>query len=434
MATRLLKGEGRRLGVFLVTGTVMYCPVVVASVLQLSPDFGVTAFLTLAARAFMRERYIRAMFWGALAALSKESGALLFAVELGVYVLVFGLRAPNLLPRKWQAFRRRSALVVVPLVGVLAVFAVIAPQDENAMWATRLDLQSVVRQFLSVSFMDNVLPASLATIFVLNCMWVPTAVLVLCVGYWVVRRWLLALPTRTSRDPAFEFAVVSFLLSAYLLTRFRTFTNVRYYLPVFPLVLLLSARALWSIGLPRLVRLLGQGGILLALGWSNFRSFDPVSADLFGTLRFGEHRLFHITSLTGECCGLGRDQMVYNLEFAEMEWLSRQIYPFVFRARNDGYETAAHPEADWRFFDSIDAKTLRRGSPRPGSFVLPRTHSWAVGAVPVKPEKILYIAFPNMPNQNELSRYQNWYAIRDVKRRFSHHGYSIDVLELRLKH
>ncbi len=431
MVRRLLKGRGGHFEQLLVVGSVMYCPVVVSSILQLTPDFGVLVFLTLAARAFIRERLIFAIGWGMLAAFSKESGSLLFAVELLVYVAVYGMRAPNLALRKVRAIYQRSLLVLVPLAGLCALAAYVLANGSKVLWA-QVDIQGVIRQFATISFMDNYLPASLATIFVLNCMWIPALVLLVHFGFWFVRKMLLALPGKAPREPALEFIVTVFVLELMLLTRFRTFTNVRYYLPVFPWILLLSARSLLSLGLPRALRFLGNGVVLLAIVWSNFRSFDPVSAEIFGTMRFGEHRLFRITSLTKECCGLGRDQLVYNLEFAELDQLLRQVTPFVLGDRT--HAVAVHPESDWKLFDSVDPKTLRRTTPRPGTFKLPYTHTWAVSAAAVKPEKIYYIAMPNMPDSAELIRYAGMYDFQWRCRRFNHDGYGIDVHEMTLRH
>lgn len=430
IASSWLKGKSSRIEQLLVVGSVMYCPAVVSSIVQLTPDFGVLVFLTLAARSLIRERIIRAIGWGILAGLSKESGALLFAVELLVYVVVYGLRAPNLPQRKLQAIYRRSLLVLIPLAGLTAAVLYVTSKGSEVLWS-KVNIAVVVRQFMTVSFMDNLLPASLATIFVLNCMWIPALVLLAYAGVWLVRRVLLALPGGATREPAFEFILVVFIVELLLLTRFRTFTNVRYYLPVFPWILLLAARALLAFGLPRAMRVLGLGIIVLSVGLSNFRSFDPVSARVFGTMRFGEHRLFRITSLTKECCGLGRDQLVYNLEFAELDRLLSRALSWVLA---DGtHLLALHPEADWKLFDSVDRQKRRRTTPSNGTFKVPYVTAYTVALASVKPSKIYYLSMPNMPNEEELVRYFGRYELDWCRRRFSHDGYSVDVHELSLK-
>ncbi|HEY5960913.1 MAG TPA: hypothetical protein VIV60_30365, partial [Polyangiaceae bacterium] len=368
---------------------------------------------------------------GALAALSKESGALLFVLHFAAYIVIFAARAPNSIQRKRVALTRYALALGAPLALLAGLGLVYASKHDVSLWSS-VDPMTLVRQFSTISFLDNVLLASLATIFVLNCMWLPTLVLAAAFTYWAVRRFILALSTPVSRDPAFELVVAVFVIDVLLLTRFRTFTNVRYYMPAFPAILLLAARALLALQLPRWMRRFGQTMVFLALGFSNLRSFDPVSDRVFGTMRFGDHRLFRITSLTGECCGLGRDQLVYNLEFAEIEWLLRQVFPFVL-AHADEYAIAAHPEADWRFFDSIDPASLRRATPTKQSTRVPNTHSWAVAAAPVKPRKIYYIALPNMADCNEFTKLGTWYKFQWRAQEFEHNGYRIDLHELTLK-
>lgn len=421
--------SGLRLETLLVVASTMYCPVVVASIVQLSPDFGVLVFLTLATRALLREQFLKASLWGILAGFSKESGVLLYAVELGVYVATFTLRAPVPQHEKLRTLVRRIPLLLSASVAPVVIKLLVAPRMNQSLSAG--DPSILIRQFLSVSFLDNLLPASLATILVLNCMWIPTLVLVVGVGIWFSRRFLLRLPRKTKRDPAFEFLAVLFALELLLLTRFRTFTNVRYYLPLFPWIILIAARQILGSTRPRLLRLLTQAAMLLGFGWANFRSFDPVSARIFGTIPFGEHRLYHVTSLTGECCGLGRDQLVYNLEFARLDRILRDVTPFVLSSAE--HAIAVHPEADWFMFHSIHPRTKQRATPARSSYRLPYVYSWTIGAAPVKPAKIYYIALPNMPNSDELSRYAAWYSLHGSPRRFTDGGYSIDVHELVLK-
>jgi hypothetical protein len=431
MASRLLRGEHRALDLVLVTAAVVCNPVITASVLQLTPDFGVLVFLTLATRALMRMHWITALGWGVLAGLSKESGALLFVMHLAAYLVVFAARAPHSLRSKWRALIRYGLMLGVPALLLVSAGLIRLVRSGTSLWAN-VELMGIVRQFATVSFLDNLLPASLATIFVLNCMWLPSLVVMVAAAVWGIRRLVLALPVRVSRDPAFELAVAAFVIDAFFLTRFRTFTNVRYYLPVLPWIVLLAARALLALGLCRAMRRLAQATMLLFTVASNFRSFDPFSEAVFGSMRFGEHRLFRITSITGECCGLGRDQLVYNLEFAEIEWLLRQVYPFVL-AHADDHAIATHPEADWKFFDSIDPTTLRRATPRPGSFRVPNTHSWAIATAPVKPRKAYYIDLPNMANCAEITRLSAYYHFDWRVEEFEHDGYRIDVHELTLK-
>ncbi|MGE5786069.1 MAG: hypothetical protein ACM3ZE_15840, partial [Myxococcales bacterium] len=404
---RLVDRSMPRLETLLVVASAMYCPVIVASIVQLSPDFGVLVFLTLATRALLRERFTEASLWGMLAGFSKESGVLLYAVELAVFLIAFSLRAPGCTHEKLRAAMRRIPLLTSALVAPFIIKLFIAPRMNQSLSAG--DPSGLIRQFLSVSFLDNLFPASLATILVLNFMWIPAAVVVSGCGIWCIRRFALRLPRNKPRDPTVEFLAVLFAAELVLLTRFRTFTNVRYYLPLFPWIVLLAARLILGSRWPRPLRLLGQSAIMVAFGWANLRSVDPVSARVFGTIPFGEHRFYHVTSLTRECCGLGRDQLVYNLEFTELDRILRELTPFVLSSTD--HAVAVHPEADWYMFHSLHPQTKQRSTPVHGSFRLPYVNSWTVGSAPLKPAKIYYVALPHMPTADELSRFAAWYSL-----------------------
>ena len=68
---------------------------------------------------------------------------------------------------------------------------------------------------------------------------------------------------------------------------------------------------------------LGTYAALLAV--SAMRTVDPVSRWLWGTFRFGSHQMLDMTSLTGECCGTGRDQLAYSLEFTRFHDLTDSV-------------------------------------------------------------------------------------------------------------
>lgn len=429
IAARLLRNEYRRLDLLLVVGSAMYCPVVVASTLQLTPDFGVLVFLTLSVWALTRERFVQASVWGILAGLSKESGVLLFVAEVLCYLWVYGLRAPKHAHEKVITTIRRVPLLITTAVAPMLIKAFEAV-EENQLLVHGGGVEGLVRQFLSISFLDNLLPASLATILVLNCMWIPASLLLLALGIGGVRKLLLASSVHVRRAPIVEFVMLLCIVELFLLTRFRTFTNVRYYLPLFPWLILMAARVMLNLNWPRGLRLSVQAITLMAFSCSSFRSFDPVSTRVFGKIPFGDHQLFHVTSLTHECCGLGRDQLVYNLEFAELDQILRDVLPWVLDSRS--HTMALHPLADWFVFRTIDPLTKRRSAPSPNSMHLPYVYFGAFAPGHRGPDKIYYIALPNMPNSEELARYGADYSIVST-RRFRHGGYYIDVVELARK-
>src|SRR5215218_5841655 len=107
----------------------------------------------------------------------------------------------------------------------------------------------------------------------------------------------------------------------WLLSRFVTFSNARYYLPIFPLVLLVAYASAVRLRIPPAARAGGAAALATLLAVSAVRTVDPVSRGLWGTWQMGERSLLSVTSLTGECCGHGRDQLAYNLEFTALATL-----------------------------------------------------------------------------------------------------------------
>src|SRR4029077_13952844 len=126
------------------------------------------------------------------------------------------------------------------------------------------------------------------------------------------------------------------------LTRYETYLNVRYLLPIAALLILSFAVGFLILCARPFVRVVVLGfAFLLVLG-SAFRTIDPVSRALWGTFPFGRHPLLALTSWNNECCGFSRDQLVYNLEYLQFD----RIETLIFRDLRPNTTTTfvAHPE------------------------------------------------------------------------------------------
>ena len=179
---------------------------------------------------------------------------------------------------------------------------------------------------------DSVL-TNLFQVFVLNFAWLPCLLLLAGVVGWIARnrrggwRW----PWRPSQgahaaDHHLPVALASLLLVLYVLTRYMPWTNIRYLLPAIPLFLWATGEALVVLSTNWRLRLvpLAVCSVLFSVGL--YRSIDPVSRAIVGTIPFGDHDLYDMTSLTGECCAVGgRDQLVYNLEFIKVVELQDEM-------------------------------------------------------------------------------------------------------------
>jgi hypothetical protein len=144
----------------------------------------------------------------------------------------------------------------------------------------------------------------------------------------------------------FGFAIIA----AMALTLVRPVSNARYVINAFPLLFLglaAGAAALLSCR----ARILWGVALLALNAVACVRTVDPVSRALFTTFPFGDRSLLRMTSRTGECCGYGRDQLVYNLQYLYIPRLISDLLKDSKPARNSVY--VCEDNADWKLFTPL---------------------------------------------------------------------------------
>jgi hypothetical protein len=297
-------------------------PTLLAAVVQPGLDLPVVpAFIWCVVFALSR-RWIALGIAGCLLVFTKETGVLLYGALLALVVLSQVMSA-----------RERARLTLghvfrwlLPSVAPLAVFGAYllyraTLPGEPVIWTGGTIGRSVVAQFL-VPSVDLYQTNYAMLILVLQFGWLLTAVIAVDALIGGVRK-LERKPPRElpgTHRSRLALVVVLLLVTGYALTRFITFGNPRYFLVPRVLLLVPAYAALLRLGVTPTVRraILATTAILSLV--SAVRTIDPVSRAAYGTFAVGEHRLLRMTSITSECCGFGRDQLVYNLEFG---WLQR---------------------------------------------------------------------------------------------------------------
>jgi hypothetical protein len=428
-------GRGRFEAIALVTALATH-PAFLAGTVFLNPDFGVVTFFLVCLWALLSERYRAAVAAGLMLVFSKETGFLLYAAAIGLWTLFFVTRGPLDPASKREILRRRIPLGI-PVIAFLAYFSgrvFSSPQGGAILWeATRTTSESLPSMFLSLRLLDAKFQAALLAIFVLNFAWVSTLIIAWGAirGVW---RWVngtasddAGTPSRTIR----LFVVALFLSTLFLLTRYDTPLNIRYFLPVFPLTLLILV-----VALRRLVSRPGlRIAILLFVSVLNVSSLyetrDPVSRRLFGTFRFGRHELLSMTSRTQECCGFGRDQLAYNLQFTGFHAATEAAFQ-VMRPSPEEIFTGEPYAMDWFPVGRLDRVTYRRTLRKEGSFEVKVMDPLELLRDPLPPERVQYLAFPNFPNTDLLLEFSRKYELVDI-RRFERNGYELPVLTMRRK-
>jgi hypothetical protein len=393
--------------------------------LNLNPDMGVLAAFLWTLALLMNGRRGWAIAAGLFLVLSKEIGLLLWLL----------LAAVDIALALWQprASRARELLAraayALPPLAYWATGVALQSKQIPANWpiAARQE-HSLLRMFLTFDLSAPHYVAYAADIFLLNFAWVMTLVIV---------AWLVRLVTRiltrqpvlipvADRRSAFILGIVAPAVY-YLVTRYPTYNNVRYLLTFFPLLVLAFGAASVSLVRRHATRW-ALFAIVAALQLASmWRSADPVSRFMYGTFPFGRHDMLNMTSIRGECCGFGRDQLVYNLQFTHFHYVQDALFTRM-RPGNDDV-LAITRAAKWFLIGSLDAQTFRRTLRKDG-VVQPKILTLidvAYGA-PL-PERLRYVAYANVENHPDLALYARAYHIRGPFV-VDEHGYRAAYFEL----
>jgi hypothetical protein len=475
--------EQHRVGRALIVGALLIHPIVLAAVVQPGLDLGLLVFSLCALAAALEGRRWTLALFGVLLIFSKEPGVLLYgaivavwmwrrvepmlspgdAVRVGIAaLLILGLLAlmghetPSALfflaAAGLAALRprppRRSALpsfeglartvlhewpLIVPVVLLLGYLLYYrlrpsALDDGTAvMWGGG---GSAIGMLFRGGLFDLSTRISLLLMFVIGFLWVPSMWMLVDLAIGTVRhvRDQPARPLPGIDRSALAFIIVVLLADVWLLSRYVTYSNTRYYLPVLPLALIAAYAALVRLRVPAFGREALLGAVTLLLAVSTVRTLDPVSRKIWGTFRFGDRSILSINSLTEECCGRARDQMAYNLEFTELSLLLDMLFARL--EPSDSTVLVLERDADWHTVGALDRVTHRRtlrstGVVRPKELTVGDTDT-------LKAARAWYI---EMPFTDDTA------AIALITRRFdlgerctvSHGPYRLSAREMRLR-
>jgi hypothetical protein len=420
--------EDQRWECVLATAALSLHPVLLASALNVNADYGVLVYLLPTLYCVARGRFVAATFWGLALSFSKEPGVV-FLAALGASWVLVALPGRRSWAERWRA--ARPALWFFAAPALLAVWMLLKPHAANTttgIWGG-LKPSDLLLMVFSLDANSAVVSNYLIGIFVLGFQWIlALGAAAALLGALARRRGLGERLATSTTSRTLAVATLTLVVSTYVLLRFPTFINVRYVLPLAPLLVLLAIAGFARIE-RRGLRLAVWTTVCALFALSSYTTFDPLAKRLFGTFPLGLHPLLAMTSRSGECCGKGRDQLVYNLEFTHFHTLQDAFYADV----KAGADTAISgpPLSDWFFFGPLDAathaRTLRTGA---GTVHPPFVDGRALRSGMAPPAKLYYLMLPNLPYADPLI--DRLYSIAGA-RRYEEHGYRLDVLELRLK-
>lgn len=396
---RLLPGESWWPDRALLVTIVAIHPVVLATLVQVNPDFGVYAFFLVALCHLAARRY----WWAALAGLflcfSKETGALVYSVALALNV-VFRLSEGEDGPLSRLArVAPPAALAATPLAayaGFLWWWG--TSRLTSAIWNPGIHSRPL-DAFRWFDFESAALRSSLAIIFLLGFMWLPTLALIsdFAVG---IRRTFLRLGDRpldgvNGRLAGYLAALAAALV--YVLTAYRTWSNPRYFVVLVPLLIVAGFLAVVHLRAAPALRRAGLAAVGVLLLASEYRSWDPVSRALFGTFSVGPADMYRVAGITHEFGGRGIDQLGYNLQFTGFHHAQNAVFTAL---RPSTASAIVFPRrVNWLVASPLDDRTFARSAALTGTFTPQYMDESELAKMPEPlPRELWYLDLANNPD------------------------------------
>lgn len=420
---------------FFLTALFAFYPLFTANVLHENPDYGVMVFFLALIYYLISDRLVPAMIAGILLLFTKEVSLALYPIAVGVHFLVKLPETKITFPRILAKIREYLIFLLPIIIFFIRTVIKVAVLHQPAFWLG-LNPKSVLTSPFS-SWVVSRLPYSyLLTVFVINFNWILTLFIFFGIMIFVCH---LSKHIKSQHQVTYLsnqiYIMLIFPLTAIFLTLYKTFTNPRYFLSIYAMMIIVfSLSIIWVIPFkkPRRLLLVVIVGIFLV---ANFRTLDPISMAVYGTFQFGKHKMLKMTGITGECCGYGRDQIVYNLEYTQIHYILNQIFTdlkpdentaIVFSDQEGPYVTAR-----------IDKTTYNRTMKSNNAIDLSKLDYklvWSFDTLELlqRPSTLFFIDFPNVYSQLSLAYYLQYYDKLSEKT-YERMGYSMKVYTLELK-
>ena len=368
-------------------------PVLLSTLLQVNIDFGVYVFFFASLAALLSERFAWTAIAGLALCFSKETGVLAYGLMLGLFALCWAVEGKGTPVERLRRIRPMW-ITTAPIVAFGAYVAWWnATHAQGALWKHAWQ-QRTVDGFNFFDLSEPIFQSYAAGIFVLGFMWVATAVIgadLLVGGIRMAKR----LPRRElhgADDRLIRYVGLLTALLIYALTSFRTWTNLRYFALVYPLLVLLAFAALLRLGAGARTRITGVVALTMLFTLAAYRSDDPISKAVYGTFSIGDRSMYRMTP-RADRSGPGRDALVYNLEFTGFHHVQNALYRQI--RPTDSTAIATSRAVNWNLWSPLDPRTLRRTLTRDSGFVPRYADEIELAANPDRPPDLWFLEFSN---------------------------------------
>jgi hypothetical protein len=267
------------------------------------------------------------------------------------------------------------------------------PAHAVPIWGAAQGTSGLLRNFHPLDLWSRQLLNQALLVTVLQFQWWPSLVAV--VGAWLaVRRrhwqWSDLAPTTGWRCLTW-----TLVISLYVITSYRTYSNLRYFTVFLPFVMLGALVALSQAGVSRRWRTavvaLWLPCLLASVRWS----FDPVTRLAMGTFSIGTEQMFRVTRISHECCGNGLDALAYNLQYTAFA----RVLDKAMMTLQPGDSTIIVKTRwlGWAWLTALDPKTSRRTLDEQHGYLTRMIEAESLLVDGSRPARVWYLWAPNVP-------------------------------------
>lgn len=398
------------------TAIVAFHPALLSSMIHFNVDIGILFYGLCYWVLLIRDRPILAGFVGIGFLFSKETAMLLLPIVAISCALSSSIEISR---HNFTSWLRRHCLAILIPYTFLVIFVLYKAivRQQSPLW-TGLGESWTVHVLSSFDSGLPMLIHFLAMIFVLNGTWVLMLLwCILTIFYCSYSRRLTLQTTPTTIWITFTLSLMAILLV-------RPYSNSRYVMFLYPIMIIGVANLLVSLGVRRIARMAIASLLFMLFSIQVKWSVDPLSRLYFGTFNFGERSMYDMTQRTKECCGKGRDQLVYNLEFLELIACAEEFLSDI--ATDPDAVVVCNTFACWKFWENDMAFSRKLDSGNKGSrspMFLPPDELLKLDPLP---SSFYFVDFPNVNNVADLNALNAWYQVISTNV-YGSNGYSINI-------
>jgi len=395
-------------------------PVFVVNTIELNLDFSLVCFYLMFLYLLLyQKKQILILLGGTAMIFTKEPGVILYLISIVLYLIIFHMRKEASLIYKIKLIAMKTHFIIPPLI-FLAYIIYKTRLGEAGYWTNAEPIVNIIHSFLSIDLFDKHFLTVATYTFIMNFNWILTF---LIASFFLVKIMSFVLNCKIlpnqekTNNSAMIFISLLFIIIFHIFSSFKTVSNPRYFLPLYPLLIIIFYYSLSWFRNKNLKTILLLGMLALFLT-SNFRTIDPLSKLIFGTFKFGKHDMLITTSITQELPTYGRDQLVYNLEYTNIIYLLDSIFKDVFtnnhRITTEEYFLKYSSLRWYTLLNPLDKTSFRRTFKNKniirnyfidvdsfGSYWLDGNTYSSFSELPILPKKLYWVSLPIIKDEEQ---------------------------------